>query len=507
MKFFTKKKLAAAILSTSLMFAGMHVEAAPNFFEEVPEGDWSYGAVNELIASGKVPGYDQTIPEGRILSRLEMAMIVDEAMQNSDAFTARQRRTLERLNQEYFYDIKKVQLLSKIDRLDDATLDNLDKPSRRDNYSDENEGETLFTTEEKSKLKDLANRFEINGFAQIRHDHTIEHNWTPEPVRGADGHYRYNGHGDKTRSKPSTYTKVDLTAKYKINDRWKAGANFILRGNTDEVDDWRWSGGENTSTVPSPWVWVEGKVGGGDGVDVKFGRWNEWTPMGWGYDMDSDVTGGQISFGNPKFRTTLTAVKVDLWDNFMSSDYLQNVRGYDTDDETPTVGVRWDWLASDKTDVHFGLHGMGAMTSRYQDNKKKNHVLYYYAHAGYKFDDNWKIHGGIINSNAKMIDHPWGEGGPNPTTSPGYWFNVWYKNIDLQNPGTYDIWATYRKEPGKSWVTVTDWWPKNAEGFRIGTDIVVAKNMFFTTWADRIKEIDTKAKHTRYRFQMQFMFE
>ena len=508
MKFFTRKKLAAAILSTSLMFAGMNVEAAPNFFEEVPADDWSYSAVNELIASGKVPGYDQTIPEGRILSRLEMAMIVDEAMQNSDAFTARQRRTLERLNQEYFYDIKKVQLLSKIDRLDAETIDNLDKPKPATPTTTD-EDDVIFTTEEKQNLKSFANRFKLEGgFAQIRHDHTIEHGWTPEPVRGADGKYRYAGHGDKkTRSSPSTYTKVELHASYKVNDDWKAHTWIAWRGNTDKVDDWTWSGGENQSTFPSPWVWVEGKVGGGRGVDVKFGRWNEWTPMGWGYDMDSDVTGGQISFGNPKFRTTLTAVKVDLWDNYMSSDYLQNVRGYDTDDETPTVGVRWDWLASDKTDVHFGLHGMGAMTSRYQDNKKKNHVLYYYAHAGYKFDDNWKIHGGIINSNAKMIDHPWGEDGPNPTTSPGFWFNVWYKNPDLQNPGTYDIWATYRKEPGKSWVTVTDWWPKNAEGFRIGADYVVAKNMLFTTWADRIKEIDTKAKHTRYRFQMQFMFE
>ena len=499
MKFFSKKKLAAAVLSTSLFLVSPQVDAS-NFFEEVPANDWSYSAVNELIGTGNVPGYNQKIPQGRILSRLEMAMIVDEAMKNQSAFNSQQRNMLNRLNQEYFYDIKKVQLLSKIDRLDEDTLDNLDKPQR-------DSGRTLFTTEETDKLKALANRFEINGFAQIRHDHTIESAWTPEPTLGGDGVYHYNAPDGKTRSTPSTYTKIDLTAKYKINDKWKAGANFILRGNTDEVDDWTWSGGENVSTVPSPWVWVEGNVGGGRGVDVKFGRWNEWTPMGWGYDMDSDVTGGQIAFGNPKFRTTLTAVKVDLWDNYMSSNYLQNVRGYETDDDTPFVGVRFDWQPSEKTDVHFGVHGMGAMTSRYQDDKRKNHVLYYWAHAGYKIDDNWKIHGGIINSNAKMIDHPWGEDGPNPTTSPGYWFNVWYKNIDLQQPGTYDIWATYRKEPGKSWVTVTDWWPKNAEGFRLGADYVVAKNMFFTTWADKIKEIDTKAKHTRYRFQMQFMFE
>ncbi len=505
MKFFTKKKLAAAILSTSLIFGGMQVEAAPNFFEEVPTNDWSYSAVNELIDSGNVPGYNQRIPSGRIMTRMEMAMIVDEAMQNQNAFTPAQRRTIERLGQEYFYDIKKVRMLNKLDRLDEQTIDNLNKPGRHAR----DDGEVIFTTEEKSKLKTLAERFTINGYAQIRHDHLIENDWTPSPTLGSDGKYHYTGYGSKKRSTPSTYTKVTLDTRYKINDKWRAGFLVSVRGDTDKVDDFNWNGGESHSTVPNPDVWVEGNIGGGRGVDVKFGRWNEWTPMGWGFDRDSDMAGIEIEFGKPVFRTLITAAKVDLWDNFMSSDYLMNVKdgGHSVDDETPFFGVRWDYNPNEKTDVHFGVHGMGAMTSRYQDEKRKNHVLYYYAHAGYKFNDDWKIHGGIINSNAKMIDHPWGDDGPSVSKTPGYWMNVWYKNPDMQKPGTYDIWATYRKEPGSSWVTVTDWWPKNAEGFRVGADIVPAKNLLFTTWVDKIKEIDTKAKHTRYRFQMQFNFE
>ena len=128
MKFFSRKKLAATILSSSLFFVSSQVDAA-NFFEEVPANDRSYSAVNDLIATGNVPGYNQKIPEGRILSRLEMAMIVDEAMKNSSAFNSQQRNLLNRLNEEYFYDIKKVQLLSKIDKLDEQTLNNLNKPA------------------------------------------------------------------------------------------------------------------------------------------------------------------------------------------------------------------------------------------------------------------------------------------------------------------------------------------------------------------------------------------
>ena len=48
---------------------------------EVPASDWSYGAVNELISAGMVPDYAVTIPQGRVMSRMEMAMIVDAAMQ------------------------------------------------------------------------------------------------------------------------------------------------------------------------------------------------------------------------------------------------------------------------------------------------------------------------------------------------------------------------------------------------------------------------------------------
>jgi len=500
MKFFTKKKLAAALLTGALAFGSLQVEAATNFFAEVPSDDWSYSAVNELIGTGNVPGYTQPIPSGRIMSRLEMAMIVEEAQKNASSFNADQKAQLDKLAQEYFYDIKKVQLLNRINMADEKTLENLDKPST-------GSGETLFTTEETNKLKTLANRLSISGYTRIRHDHLIADTWTPNPTLGADGQYHYPGTGAKTRSTDRHHIGVYLQSRYKINDDWTAAANFGFVGSTDEVDDPIYPSGENHTGMSTPDVWVEGDVGHDKALHVKFGRWNEWTPEGYGYDRDSDIAGIQLSFGKPIFRTNFTAAKVDLWDNYMSSDYLQNVRGYQTDEWTSFLGVRWDWNPNEKTEVHFGIHGMSAMTSRYQDDKLRKHPIYYYVNAGYRFNDLWKIRGGIINSNAKMIDHPWGDDGPQVSKTPGLWFNVWYRGANPAKPGSYGIYGTYRKEPGSSWVTVTDWWPKNAEGFRIGTDITVAKNMMFNTMVDRIKEIDTKSKQTRYRFQMMMLFE
>lgn len=41
------------------------------------------------------------------MSRMEMAMVVDDAMQNLSAFSPAEQDTLQKLNKEYYYDIKK----------------------------------------------------------------------------------------------------------------------------------------------------------------------------------------------------------------------------------------------------------------------------------------------------------------------------------------------------------------------------------------------------------------
>lgn len=466
-------------------------EASSSFFDDVPANDQSYQIVNELISTGKVSGYPKPIPDGRVLSRIEMAMIIDAADKNSSDFTPAQQEQLALLKDEYLYDIKKYHLLHRLDTIDEGKLDSLEnKPT---------EGEPQFTPEETAKIKTLANRFEVSGYAEIRHDTMF----SESVVTDANGVYQ-GVNKKKIRSTPSSYVKAELQMRYKINDDWKAVTGIQYRGNSDKVDDWGVSGGENVSSLV-PTMWLEGKFA--KNAHLKIGRWNEWTPWGWGYDIDCDITGAQFEIGKPIFKTVLTAGKIDLWDNYMLSGYLRG-RGYKSDEETNFLGVRFDYYhPNHKLDAHFGIHGMSAMTSRYQDPEKKRHPLYYYAHAGYKFDDNWRAHFGMIHSNAKGIDHPWGTGGPQASRVPGIWAQVWYKNADPAKPGTYSAWLKYRREPGLTWVTVTDWWPINTEGLRLGFDYVVAKNMIIGVWGDRMKEIDTGAKSQRYRVQLTTNFE
>ena len=70
-----------------------------------------------------------------------------------------EREVIMRLGKEYFYDVKKLQLLNKINAADEQSLENV--------------GED-FTPEEKSNLKDLADRFSFDGYVRIRNDHYIK---------------------------------------------------------------------------------------------------------------------------------------------------------------------------------------------------------------------------------------------------------------------------------------------------------------------------------------------
>ncbi len=200
-----KKKLLVAALSSAIICVGAHVSASSNFFADVPADDWSYSAVNELIATGKIAGYTEKIPDGRIMSRLEMAMIVDEAQKNLSAFNETERATIERLGKEYFYDVKKVQLLNKINTADEKSLE--------DKKLDEE-----FTPEEKSKIKALADKLDVGGYVRLRNDHYLT---------------------DSGRTTRANMVHVQVNTTYKVNDDWQAHLDMGYRNSLSGFDETR----------------------------------------------------------------------------------------------------------------------------------------------------------------------------------------------------------------------------------------------------------------------------
>ena len=458
----------AAVMTAAVMSCGASAEAAGGFLTEVPAGDWSYSAVNELIAAKAVPDYAVTIPEGRVLSRLEMAMIVDSAMKNQANMTDVQQEKLNRLNSEYYYDIKKLTLLNRLDNLDNAQMDKLNS----------NQGGETFTAEEKAGLKKaaaLADKLSISGYARIRNDH-----------------YLKDKNGGTERSTRANMIHIAVNSTYKVNDNWAAHADIGYRNSFSGFD-------ETKSLTPNEnqtGLTVDGYVTGKFpklGLEAKVGKWNEWNIYGWGMDIDCDFSGIQLVQGKKKFKTFFTAGQMDLWDDAMGG----------TRKDEKVTSLRFFYPFDAKNDINFGVSYSSAMASRYQD-PDQGRVFYYYTHAHHKFDNNWAVRAGIINSNAKRDPNNTVAG--TKTKKPGHWLQVNYKGTQLDKPNSYGVTLPYRYEPALSWPTVTDWCGLNEKFIRLGFSYVPYKNILLDTFYTWGREIDTGARSDLYRFQAQLFF-
>ena len=465
-------------VTAAVISSGASVEAAGGFLAEVPAGDWSYSAVNELIAAKVVPDYAVMIPEGRVLSRLEMAMIVDNAMQNQAQMTAAQQETVNRLNSEYYYDMKKLTLLNRLDKLDSAQMDKLNGGQG---------GESL-SAEEKASLKKaaaLADKLSIHGYARIRNDHFL---------KDKDG-------GGTERTTRANMIHVQVDTAYKVNDNWAAHADIGYRNSFSGFDETKsLSPGENQTGLT-----MDGYVTGKFpklGLDAKIGKWNEWNIYGWGMDIDCDFSGIQLTYGKNKFKTFFTTGQMDLWDNNMTYRDAAGNTVYGSRDKEQVTSLRFFYPFDDKNDINFGVSYSSAMATRYQD-PDQGRVFYYYTHAHHKFDNNWSVRAGIINSNARRNNTP--EAGTK-TKSPGRWLQIDYKGAKLDKPNTYGITLDYRYEPALTWPTVTDWCGRNEKFVRLGFSYVPYKNILLDTFYTWAKEIDTGARNDLYRFQAQFFF-
>ena len=457
-----------AAMTAAVISCGASAEAAGGFLTEVPAGDWSYTAVNELIAAKAVPDYAVTIPEGRVLSRLEMAMIVDSAMKNQANMSDVQQEKLNQLNSEYYYDIKKLTLLNRLDNLDNAQMDKL---------NDSQGGET-FTAEEKAGLKKaaaLADKLSISGYARIRNDH-----------------YLKDKNGGTERSTRANMIHIAVNSTYKVNDNWAAHADIGYRNSFSGFD-------ETKSLTPNEnqtGLTVDGYVTGKFpklGLEAKVGKWNEWNIYGWGMDIDCDFSGIQLVQGKKKFKTFFTAGQMDLWDDAMGG----------TRKDEKVTSLRFFYPFDAKNDINFGVSYSSAMASRYQD-PDQGRVFYYYTHAHHKFDNNWAVRAGIINSNAKR--DPNNTVAATKTKKPGHWLQVNYKGTQLDKPNSYGVTLTYRYEPALTWPTVTDWCGLNEKFIRLGFSYVPYKNILLDTFYTWGREIDTGARSDLYRFQAQLFF-
>ena len=467
-KMMSKNTLGAAALSAAIvMGSGVSGEAATaGFMSEVPVSDWSYSAVNGLISAGMVPDYAVTIPQGRVMSRMEMAMIVDAAMQNQSAMNATQQAELKKLNEAYYYDIKKVRMLSKLDSMD---------LKQTENSADS----ATFTPEEKAGLKKaaaLADKLSIDGYARIRNDHFLK------AQAGSD---------TTSKSTRANMVQVSVNSTYKVSDTWQAHVDLGYRNSFSGFDERKSLSPNEDQTGVTMDTYVTGQMPK-LGLDAKIGKWNEWNIYGWGMDIDCDFSGVQLTYGKKDFKTYFTGGQMDLWDDAMGGDRTKE----------KVTSLRFFYPFDKKNDINFGTSWSSAMASRYQD-PDQGRVFYYSAHAHHKFDKNWDLRVGLINSNAERNNTAVAG---TKTKQPGRWIQVQYKGANLSVPKSYGITLDYRYEPALSWPTVTDWCGLNEKFLRLGFSYVPTKNVLLDTFYTWAREIDTDARDDMYRFQAQFFF-
>lgn len=176
-----------------------------------------------------------------------MAEIIDAAEKNISAFDTSQRETILKIDAEYFYYVKKIKLLNRIEASEDKII-----------------AAPLFTPEEAEKVKKSADRLEISGMMQFRNDHTIENKLNANGGGTDLATGKYIGRDPKRRYTSSSYLQADITAKYKINEKWKGVTGIEWRSNTNAVDDFIVRNSETDSSIV-PYAWMEGKIGGGCG--------------------------------------------------------------------------------------------------------------------------------------------------------------------------------------------------------------------------------------------------
>ena len=101
---------------------------------------------------------------------------------------------------------------------------------------------------------------------------------------------------------------------------------------------------------------------------------------------------------------------MDLWDNGMGGN-LEYER---------ISSLRSFYKFDSKNDMNFGVSWTTARPSRYQ-NADQGRVFYYYTHEHHKFDKNWDLRLGIINSNAERASTAIAG---TKTKQPGRWLQL-----------------------------------------------------------------------------------
>jgi len=447
-----KKKLIASLAAAMVLGVAGTSFAAVNPFSDVPAKHWAYGAVAQLQNDGIIEGYgDGTFRGDKTISRYEMAIIVAKAMSKVDKANAADKALIEKLSTEYNAELVKI----------DAKYDTLAK--RVDNVL-------------------------LTGFVRAKYDSDTSNG---RNISGGNKHFYMDLEGQmKVSDTWDAHFQAETNKQY-TNSTWQNSAGTDL--DTTGVD----SGGDGTIQR----IWATGTVGK-VGVTVGQKWWGYASCVLFGHAADgiqldvpvsSDVTvsafnlrpsqGGLTSsaLANPS-NTSLYGISINA---ALSKTINLNVVGGgnkktgDYSVITTTAKADGNTIVT-KTTPDTGVTSWGGID------------------LSTKLGNDFKLTGTYTKTNADSFNN-------------SQEVRLDYKAVDLNKPGSYDIYARYVKFQKYGDISHDDEWsslPGDMKGWVVGVDYALGKNVEWTTlYSDQTINLSTtNDKRKLIRTEVDFHF-
>ena len=428
-----KKKLAslaAAMALTAVM--GGTAMAAEGSLADVPKDHWSYEAVNQLVKDGIIEGMpDGTYAGDRAISRYEMAVIVARATDKLEQANIADRALIEKMQSEYDSELKTI----------------------KDDVAD---------------LKDKVGKLNFYGFMRAQYDHD------DKDTKGVD------------RSNDRTY--LDLRADYKVNDNWTVKTQVETHHRYSDDGSYNtgfskysqktWSGHDGNIKR----VWVEGNFDNGAWVNV--GR--AWRGLGFQNVLLGTETDG-VQAGIPIKGTGLTASAI--YASSTGTGDKESIYGIGTWGSIGhSVDINLNYVKSDmsKGDTYQTSEIIGLDKDKaFKDNdagtlQEPNYV---YKTVDVKRDNAFVVSAAAnIAKNVRLIGDYVQTNADNNNKSAAVRLN--YKGTNLQDPGSFGLYARYFKYGENGTIGGDDEWgstPFGSKGWIVGFKYVPTKNVEWET--------------------------
>ena len=424
-----KKILSAAVAMALAAGISGTAMAAEGSLADVPKDHWSYQAVDQLVKDGIIEGMpDGTYAGDRAISRYEMAVIVARATDKMEAANIADRALIEKMQAEYGSELKTLQA-------------------------------------DVQDLKEQVGKVNFNGFFRAQYDHDDKN--TKGVDRGNDRFY------------------LDLRGDYKVNDTWTVKTQIETHHRYSDDGSYNtgfskysqktWSGHDGNIKR----VWVEGNFDNGGWVNI--GR--AWRGLGFQNVLLGTETDG-IQAGIPIKGTGLTASAI--YASGTGTGDKESIYGIGTWGSVGhCVDINLNYVKSDmskghtySTDEITGYNiTVNPVTGEITDIAPK------YKSVTVPRDKAFVLSTGIdVAKNVRLLNDYIQTNADDENKSIATRIN--YKGTDLNDPGSFGLYARYFKYGENGQIAGDDEWgstPFGSKGWIVGVKYVPAKNVEWET--------------------------